>query len=193
MKEGQKKKRQELEKQKNGKSIAVADLRDKLVDKYKSATEKLLMKQKEKLEEIKSKTPLIRLLHKNRPETRVSDLSNESDLNDDEELTNRNLNAMSPDTEANKELSSVNENMNPFKMSMFPYVPQVFSNMLMFRHNFVPQVFPGMPMFRPNYNQMNYRGYAPRSRGRGRGDYDGYSNKYPGQYNKSHKRNADSR
>ncbi|XP_037948413.1 A-kinase anchor protein 17A isoform X2 [Teleopsis dalmanni] len=164
------------------------DSRERLIEKYKIATEKLLNDQRKKVEDIKSKTPLSGLLKMKRTKKSVS--------SDDEDDTAGNENNVVKTEPVTNDMTAANvTHMNPFKavaalaaassngspayppemanewmksMSMFPYVPPVFS---------------GLPtLYRPpSFGvSMNYRGFAPRIRGRGRGrrgrggNYDPY-------------------
>ncbi|XP_011208323.2 A-kinase anchor protein 17A isoform X2 [Bactrocera dorsalis] len=179
------------------------DLRDRLVEKYKMATEKLLTEQKKKVEEIKTKTPLMGLLKSSRPRRSESSDVDETKVKDKPIIPQSTTDAASAPAVPNVGLNP----LNPFKavaalaaapgtlptgyppeaanewmksLSMFPYVPPVFGGMsALYRP---PTAFPV---------SMNYRGYVPRIRGRGRGSRGRGRGGYETSYYNSYKNNYD--
>lgn len=184
------------------------DLRDRLVEKYKMATEKLLTEQKKKVEEIKTKTPLMGLLKSSRHRRSESSDVDETKVKDKPIIAqNTTTDAASVSVVPNVGLNP----LNPFKavaalaaaggaasgtlppgyppeaasewmksLSMFPYVPPVFGGMsALYRP---PTAFPV---------SMNYRGYVPRIRGRGRGSRGRGRGGYETSYYNNYKNNYD--
>lgn len=160
-------------------------MRERLVAKYKAATEQLLIDQRKLVESLKNYTPLMGLL-KNKKD-KQKNLSDDSDGDEKRKLATTGLNPLATSTSAAAGLAL--DPANPFKsmsdmaknynseaasewmksLSMFPYAPPVFPGLsTMYR----PPTFP-------------YRGYAPRIRGRGRGRGRGARGGYDGQQSSS--------
>jgi len=185
------------EKSHRAKHDAAKDLqRGRLVEKYKSATEKLVCDQRKIVQEIKSNTPLMGLL-KNKPKKAAS--SEEDDTlstSNKKHKLNGNIAESSVPASGAGVAQSAKANadavLNPFKavtaaLAAGAAVPgsaaaaaysaeaasEWMQSLSMFGYG-MPTVFPGAALYRapgppPFPVSSNYRGFAPRPRGRGRG------------------------
>ncbi|XP_055923978.1 A-kinase anchor protein 17A isoform X2 [Eupeodes corollae] len=178
--------------QEKGKSIShtSVDLRQRLVDKYKSATEKLLDEQKRKVESEKIQTGLLGLL-----KSRKSDKGEGGSANGNakengkkrrkSQRASSNSSSSSSEDEPKKkhEVNSRGDQVfNPFKDVYTPEAAAELMKMSMLSYG----VFPGMPVYRPFAPTHAMRGYIPRGRGggmrgprRGGFNYHGSSSGYP--------------
>ncbi|KAL9872867.1 A-kinase anchor protein 17A isoform 1-T1 [Glossina fuscipes fuscipes] len=173
-------------------------MRERLVEKYKTATEKLLMEQKRKVEDIRNKTPLMGLLKSKKTKGSSEESADESDGKRKVNSTND----AGANTSTNAAASTESQPMNPFKAvaalatgaTANPYNTEAASEwMKSLMFPYVPPMFPGMShLYRPPAYPVSgsYRSFAPRMRmrirGRGRGRGMGYDNHYPSNhyYNK---------
>lgn len=166
--------------------------RERLVEKYKKATENLLNEQRQKVEEIKNKTPLLGLLKVKKPKHHSAASSDEEDKKP-KLLTGDGVNPLAASINPFKGLTpfpnlaaaaaagtpgynseAASEWMKT--LSMFPYVPPVFPGMqAMYR---APPPFP----VSANYRGTNPRPIRPRGRGRGRGGRGGYDGQSSSHY-----------
>lgn len=175
------------------------NMRERLVAKYKVATEKLLSDQKQKVEDIKNNTPLMGLL-KSRKTKHSSD---DSDHDNDKTKIAKQPNAQ---TAPNPTADGMNP-LNPFKnmaaMNVGNYNSEAASEWMksLSMFPYAPHMFPGLGMYRPPTFpvSVNYRGFAPRmrargrGRGRGRGGYDGQSSSSSHYNNHKYYSNHDDR
>ncbi|XP_030375763.1 A-kinase anchor protein 17A isoform X2 [Scaptodrosophila lebanonensis] len=194
--------------------------RGRLVEKYKTATEKLVCDQRKIVQEIKSKTPLMGLL---KSKTRKSNANNSSSDDEDAEDTTKKHKIKNGTSNSNAgeqanvagigavppvPAAAAQQVLNPFKAvaalaagavpaaATAAYTAEAanewMQSLSMFGYG-MPGVFPGA-LYRPPLPfpvSSNYRGFAPRARGRGRGrgsrggrgGYDGHSSSY---YNPRH-------
>jgi len=189
-------------------------LRERLVGKYKAATEQLVAEQQDKVKEMKSKTAISGLL-----KTIIKPGASSSDDDDDEEGSTKHSRSQSSmnngagSSKSNTKGVPGQENlplnaMNPFKnfggfagvlpptsngSEGNPYSNEWMKSLPMFPFH----VFPGVPpMYRPQAGfqvSANYRGIAPRRmfrvRGRGRGRGGAYFDKNSGHYYNNYKGN----
>ncbi|KAI9576204.1 hypothetical protein GQX74_014264 [Glossina fuscipes] len=156
-------------------------MRERLVEKYKTATEKLLMEQKRKVEDIRNKTPLMGLLKSKKTKGSSEESADESDGKRKVNSTND----AGANTSTNAAASTESQPMNPFKAvaalatgaTANPYNTEAASEwMKSLMFPYVPPMFPGMShLYRPPAYPVSgsYRSFAPRMRmrirGRGRG------------------------
>ncbi|XP_017847721.1 A-kinase anchor protein 17A isoform X2 [Drosophila busckii] len=184
----------------------VKDLqRGRLVEKYKTATEKLVCDQRKIVQEIKSNTPLMGLLKGNMKKGTAAGPSSDDELAGRQRPNGAHSDNV-PLPAASVAAGAPNAAMNPFKAVTAALaagaVPATaaaanewMQSLSMFGYG-MPPVFPGAALYRaaappPFAVSSNYRGFAPRPRGRGRGrggrgsrsGYDGYSSSY---YNPKH-------
>lgn len=184
--------------------------RGRLVEKYKSATEKLVCDQRKIVQEIKNNTPLLGLLKsKSKKSGPIAASSEEDDTlstSNKKQKLNGNITESNVPATAAPSASAV---INPFKAVTAALaagaVPgtaysaeaasELMQSLSMFGYG-MPPVFPGAALYRapgppPFPVSSNYRGFAPRPRGRGRGrgmrgnrsGYDVHSSSY---YNPKH-------
>ncbi|EDV93755.1 A-kinase anchor protein 17A [Drosophila grimshawi] len=166
--------------------------RKRLVEKYKTATEKLVCDQRKIVHEIKTNTPLMGLLKsKSTKSTGAGAGAAASSEDEDNSMSGRRkhkLNGNIADANANP-ATAAQAALNPFKAvtaalaaGAVPGTAAAYSaeaanewmqSLSMFGYGMAP-VFPGAALYRPAGPppfavSSNYRGYAPRPRGRGRG------------------------
>ncbi|XP_023172925.1 A-kinase anchor protein 17A isoform X2 [Drosophila hydei] len=182
------------EKKQRGNHDEVKDLqRGRLVEKYKSATEKLVCDQRKIVQEIKSNTPLMGLLKSKLKKSGPAAVSSEEE--DSTTVIKKhklNGNIAGPSATLGDAAQS-NAVLNPFKAVTAALaagaVPgtaaaaayngaaeaanEWMQSLSMFGLG-MPTVFPGTAIYRapgppPFAMSSNYRGFAPRARGRGRG------------------------
>lgn len=167
--------------------------RERLVEKYKSAKEKLLSDQQKLVEDIKNKTPLMGLLKsKNKDKDSATTSAMAAKVTPSNETTVPALTnpAVAAVAAANpfKTIAALGANYNTEAAAEW------MKSLSMFPYGNIPALFPGLTsMYRPPTFpvSVNYRGFAPRARGRGgrgrgrgRGGYDGQSSS--SHYNKYH-------
>ncbi|XP_062124667.1 A-kinase anchor protein 17A [Drosophila sulfurigaster albostrigata] len=189
--------------------------RGRLVEKYKTATEKLVCDQRKIVQEIKSNTPLMGLLKSkskksggtaasSEEEGESSAVNKKAKLNGNIVAANGNASTAAPAVQPGV--------LNPFKAvtaalaagavpgtaAAAAYSAEAASEWMqslsMFGYG-MPPVFPGAALYRPPAAppfpvSSNYRGFAPRprgrGRGRGRGGRAGYDGHSSSYYNPNH-------
>ncbi|XP_064553511.1 A-kinase anchor protein 17A isoform X1 [Drosophila montana] len=170
--------------------------RGRLVEKYKSATEKLVCDQRKIVQEIKTNTPLMGLLKsksKKSSSTAAASSEEEGTIGNKRHKVNGKVVDASVPAAVAAQTASANANVviNPFKAvtaalaagavpgtaAAAAYNAEAASEWMqslsMFGYG-MPTVFPGAALYRapgppPFPVSSNYRGFAPRPRGRGRG------------------------
>lgn len=184
--------------------------RGRLVEKYKTATEKLVCDQRKIVQEIKSNTPLLGLL-KNKSKKIGGTSSDEDETSSGKKSKlNGNLAAAATAAGAAPSVATDNAVLNPFKAVTAALaagaVPAAaaaaaygaeaanewMQSLSMFGYG-MPGVFPGATaaLYRPPGPppfavSANYRGFAPFPRGRGRGRGRGGRPGYDSYYNPKH-------
>lgn len=171
--------------------------RGRLVEKYKSATEKLVCDQRKIVQEIKTNTPLMGLLKSKSKKIGTAAASSEEEdsaITIKKQKLNGNFIGASASAGADAALSNANAVLNPFKAvtaalaagavpgpaaaaAAYNGAAEAASEWMQSLSMFglgMPPVFPGTALYRapgpPTFAMSsNYRGFAPRARGRGRG------------------------
>ncbi|XP_017082179.1 A-kinase anchor protein 17A isoform X2 [Drosophila eugracilis] len=157
--------------------------RERLVEKYKAATEKLVCDQRKIVQDIKSNTPLMGLL-KSKSKKSVAP----TDASSDDESAASKRHKLGNGVADTASSGDVNSALNPLKAAASEWM----QSLSMFGYG-LPGVFPGA-LYRPAAPfpvSSNYRGFAPRSRGRGRGrgiGIRGSRSGYDSYYNSKHDR-----
>lgn len=182
--------------------------RERLVEKYKAATEKLVCDQRKIVQDIKSNTPLMGLLKSKAKKSTAAEASSDDDAAVSKK--HKATNGVSNGPSARPSLANdPNAAMNPFKAVAAMAAGAVpgtanynaeaasewMKSLQMFGYG-LPGVFPGA-LYRPPAPfpvSSNYRGYAPRPRIRGRGrgsSLRGSRSGYDSYYNPKHDRYDD--
>jgi len=185
-----------------------------LVEKYKSATEKLVCEQRKIVQEIKSNTPLLGLLKSKSKKSEAMAASSEEDdtlsTSNKKHKLNGNFTGSNVPAKAGAGPSAnADVVLNPFKavtaalaagaVPGTAYSAEAASEWMqslsMLGYG-MPTVFPGAAIYRapgppPFPVSSNYRGFAPRPRGRGRGrgmrgNRSGYDGHSSSYYNPKH-------
>ncbi|KAL7729563.1 hypothetical protein ACLKA6_007850 [Drosophila palustris] len=188
--------------------------RGRLVEKYKSATEKLVCDQRKIVQDIKSNTPLMGLLKsKSKKSGAMAGSSEEDDTlstsNNKKHKLNGNLAESSGPATGGASSANADAVLNPFKAvtaalaagavpgtaAAAASASEWMQSLSMFGYG-MPPVFPGAALYRapgppPFPVSSNYRGFAPRPRGRGRGrgirgSRTGYDGHSSSYYNPKH-------
>lgn len=181
--------------------------RGRLVEKYKSATEKLVCDQRKIVQEIKSNTPLLGLLKSKSKKIGGASSDEDETTSGKKPKLNGNLPAGATASGAAPPVATDNAVLNPFKAVTAALaagaVPAAaaygaeaanewMQSLSMFGYG-MPAVFPGATaaLYRPPGPppfavSANYRGFAPFPRGRGRGRGRGGRPGYDSYYNPKH-------
>ncbi|KPU80470.1 uncharacterized protein Dana_GF18655, isoform C [Drosophila ananassae] len=182
--------------------------RERLVEKYKAATEKLVCDQRKIVQDIKSNTPLLGLLKSKSKKSTAADASSDDDAAASKKHKATNGESNGPAARASL-ADDPNSALNPFKAVAAMAAGAVpgtanynaeaasewMKSLQMFGYG-LPGVFPGA-LYRPPAPfpvSSNYRGFAPRPRLRGRGRGSGLRGSrsgYDSYYNPKHDRYDD--